>query len=88
MLSNEFCIMVPHAKIFDMRTYAGDRLGLTDLDLKELCAALLHYDLGISDKSPDWHQRPLSAELLNEAAIHVQLLLCLKDICEACPPWA
>ena len=59
-----------------------------DLDLKKVCAALLHYDLGIPDKSPDWHQWPLSAELLNEAAIHVQLLLCLKDACEAWAPWA
>ena len=88
MLSNEFSIMVPHAQIFDTRTYAGDRLGLTDLDLKEVCAALLHYDLGISDKSPDRHQRPLSAELLHEAAIHVQMLLCLQDACEAWAPWA
>ena len=87
ILSNEFSITVPHAQIFGTRTSADDRLGLTDLGLKEVCTALLQYDLRISDESLDWRQRPLSAELLNEAAIHVQLLLCLKDACEAWATW-
>ena len=62
------------------RTYAGDRLCLTDRGLKEVCAALLQYDLEISYESTDSRQRPLSTEMLNEAAIHVQLLLCLNGM--------
>ena len=48
-----------------------------------MCAVLLQYDLEISYESTDSRHRPLSTEMFNEAAIHVQLLLCLKDACEA-----
>ena len=83
LLSCYFSIEVPHTQIFDTRTYAGGRLCLTVRGLKEVCAVLLQYDLEISFESTDSRHRPLSTEMFNEAAIHVQLLLCLKDACEA-----
>ena len=83
LLSCNFSIEVPHTQNFDTRTYAGDRLCLTDRGLKEVCAVLLLHDLEIIYESTDSRHRLLSTDMLNETPIHVQLLLCLKNACQA-----
>ena len=72
-LLHTFEIFMPPDQFLDLANYAPS--------LQFLCEAYLHYDLDESYKTADWSVRPLSAEMLEYAAIDAQLLLRLKDEC-------